>query len=170
MTWRTFLRAHWPALVAADVFTTEVWTTRGLVTYYTAFVIELESRRVQMIGTTPYPDEAFLLQCLRPLTSERDGLLRAGRTWICDRDPKWSRAVEGLLDRLLLPVSCAGGQCRFEPGTLRARQKKVNRAASRHQSALDAIRHISAAPFRVSSRLLGADLLDSRPMIRYLIL
>src|SRR5688500_11451495 len=32
MTWRTFLQAHWPALVAADFFTTEVWTARGLVT------------------------------------------------------------------------------------------------------------------------------------------
>jgi hypothetical protein len=31
----TFLRAHWPALVATDFFTTEVWTARGLVTYYT---------------------------------------------------------------------------------------------------------------------------------------
>jgi hypothetical protein len=27
MTWRTFVEAHWP-LVAADFFTTEVWTTR----------------------------------------------------------------------------------------------------------------------------------------------
>ena len=36
MTWRTFVQAHWPALVAADFFTTEVWTVRGLVTYYTA--------------------------------------------------------------------------------------------------------------------------------------
>ena len=46
--WRTFVQAHWPALVAADFFTTEVWTMRGLVTYYTAFVIELQSRRVQV--------------------------------------------------------------------------------------------------------------------------
>jgi hypothetical protein len=45
-TWRTFLRAHWPALGAADCFTTEVWTPRGLVTYYTLFVLELQSRRV----------------------------------------------------------------------------------------------------------------------------
>jgi hypothetical protein len=29
--WSTFLRAHWPALVAADSFTTEVWAGRGLV-------------------------------------------------------------------------------------------------------------------------------------------
>ena len=32
-SWHTFLRAHWAALVAADFFTTEVWTARGLVTY-----------------------------------------------------------------------------------------------------------------------------------------
>jgi len=43
-TWRTFLAAHWPALVAADFFTTEVWTVRGLVTFYTVFVIELVDR------------------------------------------------------------------------------------------------------------------------------
>ena len=50
-TWRTFLAAHWPALVAADFFTTEVWTVRGLVTFYTVFVIELQSRRVQVVGS-----------------------------------------------------------------------------------------------------------------------
>src|SRR5689334_19575423 len=32
MAWRTFLQAHWPAIAAADFFTTEVWTARGLVT------------------------------------------------------------------------------------------------------------------------------------------
>ena len=44
------LKAHWPAVVAADFFTTEVWTARGLVTYYTLFVIELASRRVHVVG------------------------------------------------------------------------------------------------------------------------
>ena len=34
-SWQTFLRAHWGALMAADFFTTEVWTVRGLMTYYT---------------------------------------------------------------------------------------------------------------------------------------
>jgi putative transposase len=97
MTWRTFLRAHWPALVAADFFTTEVWTVRGLVTYYTAFVIELHSRRMRVLGSTPHPDEAFVLQTLRGLTSEADDVLRDGRILICDRDPKWSRGMEDLL-------------------------------------------------------------------------
>lgn len=35
MSWRTFLAAHWGAIAAADFFTTELWTVRGLVTYYT---------------------------------------------------------------------------------------------------------------------------------------
>jgi putative transposase len=97
MTWRTFVRAHWPALVAADFFTTEVWTMRGLVTYYTAFVIELHSRRVRVIGSTPHPDEAFVLQTMRQLTGGMDDFLSVGRILIRDRDPKWSRGVEQLL-------------------------------------------------------------------------
>ena len=64
MTWRTFLQAHWPALVAADFFTTEVWTARGLVTYYAAFVIELHSRRVRVLGSTPNPDGAFVVHAV----------------------------------------------------------------------------------------------------------
>src|SRR5882724_3415563 len=49
-SWRTFLRAHWGAIAGADFFTTEVWTSRGLVTYYTLFVIDLRSRRVHVVG------------------------------------------------------------------------------------------------------------------------
>ena len=97
MTWRTFLRAHWHALFAADFFTTEVWTVRGLVTYYTVFVIELHSRRVHVLGSTPHPDEAFVVQTMRHLTDDVDGVLRGNRLLICDRDRKWSAAVERFL-------------------------------------------------------------------------
>jgi len=92
MTWRTFLEAHWPALVAADFFTTEVWTTRGLVTYYTAFVIEPHSRSVHVLGSTPYPDEGFVMQTLRQVAGDGTGIVRDGDILICDRDPKWSRS------------------------------------------------------------------------------
>ena len=73
MTWRTFLRAHWQALFAADFFTTGVRTVRGLVTYYTVFVIELHSRRVHVLGSTPQPDEAFVIQTMHHLTDDVDG-------------------------------------------------------------------------------------------------
>jgi len=98
MQWRTFLRAHWSALLAADFFTTEVWTVRGLVTYYTVFVIELHSRRIHLLGSTPYPDEAFVIQTMRHLTDPVDGLLHAPSVLICDRDRKWSVAVQHFLE------------------------------------------------------------------------
>jgi hypothetical protein len=71
---------------AADFFTTEVWTARRLVTYYTLFVIELECRRVQIVGSTRHPDEAFMLQAMRHLTDDVDGVLRRRSVLICDRD------------------------------------------------------------------------------------
>ena len=95
-SWQTFLRAHWRAIVAADFFTTEVWTTRGLATMYTVFVIELHSRRVQIVGSTPHPNEAFMLQMMRELTA-RNSMLSGKRLFLCDRDRKWSLAVRQLL-------------------------------------------------------------------------
>lgn len=98
MQWRTFLRAHWSALMAADFFTTEVWTVRGLVTYYTVFVIELQTRRVHVLGSTPYPDEEFVIQTMRHLTDPVEGVLRTRSILICDRDRKWSVAVQHFLE------------------------------------------------------------------------
>src|SRR5919201_1111932 len=60
-SWRTFLRAHWGAIAGADFFTTEVWTTRGLRTYYTLFALDLRSRRVHVAGSTPNPDAVFMV-------------------------------------------------------------------------------------------------------------
>jgi putative transposase len=59
-SWRTFLRAHWGAIAGAEFFTSEVWTPRGLITYYPLFVIDLRSRRVHVAGSTPTPDAWFM--------------------------------------------------------------------------------------------------------------
>jgi putative transposase len=95
-SWQAFLRAHWGAIAGGDFFTTEVWTWRGLVTYYTVFVIDLASRRVQILGSTPHPNNLFMRQVSRTLTAT-DGLLSADAVLICDRDRKWSRDVRTLL-------------------------------------------------------------------------
>ena len=92
-SWQTFLKAHWGAIAGADFFTTEVWTWRGLVTYYTVFVIDLASRRVQILGSTPHPEALFMQQIVRTLTMAEDGAMRVPHVLICDRDRKWSRAV-----------------------------------------------------------------------------
>jgi putative transposase len=97
-SWQTFLRAHWGAIAGADFFTTEVWTWRGLVTYYTVFVIDLASRRVQIIGSTPFPNDLFMCQVGRTLTTAEDGVLRDHRVLICDRDRKWGRDVRRLFE------------------------------------------------------------------------
>jgi len=94
---QTFLRAHWGVIAGADFFTTEVWTWRGLVTYYTVLVIDLASRRVHILGSTPHPHELFMRQVGRTLTAADDGLLRAHRVLICDRDAKWSGEARRLL-------------------------------------------------------------------------
>jgi hypothetical protein len=72
-SWRTFLRAHWGAIAGADFFTTEVWTPRGLITYYTLFVLDLRSRRVHVAGSTPTPDAGFMAQAARRLTNAVGG-------------------------------------------------------------------------------------------------
>jgi putative transposase len=74
-------------------FTTEVWTWRGLVTYYTVFVIDFASRRVQILGSTPRPEAVFRQQIVWTLTVAEAGAVPAPRVLICDRDRKWSGDV-----------------------------------------------------------------------------
>ena len=97
-SWQTFLQAHWGAIAGADFFTTDVWTWRGLVTYYTVIVIDLASRRVQIVGSTPHPDDLFMRQVGRPLMAADEGGLLGHRVLICDRDTKWSAPVREQLD------------------------------------------------------------------------
>ena len=43
-----------------------------------AFVLEMQSRPIQVVGCTPYPNEAFVIQCLRQAADD-GGLLSDGR-------------------------------------------------------------------------------------------
>jgi putative transposase len=63
------------------------------VTYYTVFVIDPASRRVQVVGSTAHPDERFMRQAGRTLTAADEGVLGGQRVLICDRDAKWSAPV-----------------------------------------------------------------------------
>jgi putative transposase len=92
-SWQTFLNAHWGVIAGADFFTTEVWTWRGLVAYDTVFVVDLASRRVQILGSTPHPEACFMQQVVRTLTMAEAGAVGAPQVVICDRDRKWSRDI-----------------------------------------------------------------------------
>jgi hypothetical protein len=49
-TWREFLSRHRDVIVAADFFTLEAWTRKGLTTFLVLFLINLLSRRVEIAG------------------------------------------------------------------------------------------------------------------------
>jgi transposase InsO family protein len=98
MSWRTFVRSHAHLIAAADFFTTEVWTARGLVTHYTLFVIDIATRRVHVAGTTAHPTSEWMEQIARNLTDFQDGFLMAKRFLIIDRDALFSAKFKEILE------------------------------------------------------------------------
>jgi putative transposase len=83
--WSTFLKAHWKCLTATDFLSVEVYTIKGLVTYYILFFIDIASRSVQIAGITPHPDNRWMTQIARNVTDVEDGFLRGTRYLILDR-------------------------------------------------------------------------------------
>jgi putative transposase len=96
-SWRTFLAAHWDGLAAADFFTVEVLTLRGLIRYVVFFVMKLKTRTVEIAGITSDPDEAWMMQLARNLTDASDGFLRGMQYIILDRDPLYTAAFRRVL-------------------------------------------------------------------------
>jgi hypothetical protein len=96
-SWKTFVKAHASTIFAADFFTTEVWTLRGLVTHHTLFVIHHATRAVRIVATTVHPNETFMERCARLLADPIDGFLRQARFLIIDRDGKFSTAFRHTL-------------------------------------------------------------------------
>ena len=95
-SWSAFIKATWGECATADVFTTEVWTARGLTTLHTLFVIDIASRRVHISGTTRTPGEAFMAQVARNPTDAVDGFLGLHTKLIVDRDTKFTQGFQKL--------------------------------------------------------------------------
>jgi putative transposase len=95
--WSTFLEAHWKVLAASDFLTVEVWTGRGLVTYYLLFVMSLADRVVTVVGITTRPDESWMLHIARNVSDVQSGSLRAKSYLIIDRDTNYSQQFRRLI-------------------------------------------------------------------------
>ena len=49
-TWKEFLTRHWELIVAADFFTVEVWTARGLKRFLVLFFIDLSTLEWKLLA------------------------------------------------------------------------------------------------------------------------
>ena len=106
-SWKTFLKAHWDVMAATDFFTVEVWTPRGLVTYYVLFIIHLSTRSAHIAGVTTAPNGAFTKQVARNLTDVSDGFLLNKAFLLMDRDTKYTEEFRDYLNRDgVKPVRC----------------------------------------------------------------
>ena len=72
-SWKTFIKAHWGEIAGADFFTVEVLTLGGLVRYFVFFVIDIETRQVEIVGITNAPSGKWMQQIARNLTDPEDG-------------------------------------------------------------------------------------------------
>jgi transposase InsO family protein len=90
-SWSTFLKSHADVIAAADFFTVDVWTKRGLVTHYVFFVIHHATRMIEIAGVTPNPGGNFMAQVARNLTDHVDGFLRDKKFLILDNDSLFAK-------------------------------------------------------------------------------
>jgi transposase InsO family protein len=101
-TWHTFIRAHARTLLATDFF--HVDCAVSLTRLYVFFVIELESRRVHLLGITEHPTAAWATQLARELawTIEETG----GRFThlIRDRDAKFTDAFDAVFTSIGIDI------------------------------------------------------------------
>jgi hypothetical protein len=97
-TWADFIRAHMAVLAGTDFFTVEVLTLRGLVTYYVLFFIHLDSRKVEVSGLTPHPNQRWMKQITRNVTMDDRGFLNNCRYLIHDRDTKYCQSFRDIIE------------------------------------------------------------------------
>lgn len=178
--WSTFLKAHWECLTATDFLSVEVYTIKGLVTYYILFFVDIASRSVQIAGITPHPNNRWMTQIARNVTDSGDGFLRGTRYLILDRDTRYSEEFRNVLVRegmhlIRLPPRSPNLNAFAERFVRSIKSECLNRMIFFGQSSLrHAIRHFMAHYHTernhqgLENQLLQPDLVTelSRPMQR----
>src|SRR5215471_16140274 len=105
-SWRIFLRAHAATLLATDFFHVDCAFT--LTRLYVAFVIELQTRRVHLLGITRHPNSQWATQLARNLAAEREEAGAKFSYLIRDRDAKFTGAFDAVFASIgitVLPIA-----------------------------------------------------------------
>src|SRR5690242_21537157 len=96
-TWKEFLSRHWELIVAADFFTVEVWTRKGLQRFVVLFFLELSTRKVEIAGIGAVANGLWMGQIGRNITDAYQGMLMGKRYLIHNRDPLFTAEFLDLL-------------------------------------------------------------------------
>jgi putative transposase len=108
-SWATFIKAHLGVIAGMDFFTVEVLSLTGIVRFHVLFVIDIGSRRVEVVGLARDPAGKWMMQMARNLLDAEAGFLRGKRYLILDRDPLYTKDFRHMLraagvEPLLLPA------------------------------------------------------------------
>ena len=101
-SWLTFLRAHAGTLLATDFFHVDCAITFQRL--YVAFVIELSTRRVHLLGITAHPTGQWATQLARNLAGELEGAGHRFTHLIRDRDTKFTAAFDAVFASIGITV------------------------------------------------------------------